>query len=138
MRTVLLIDDDPDALMLLDLAAKRCGKFEGITLAKDGQHALEIINRILRTNEGVLPDLIVTDLRMPFVDGAELTQLLKASRRTEEIPVYIVTTSDLPEDERRSREAGCAGFMLKQVSIARTAEWLRGIVEASGPVPAAT
>lgn len=126
---LLAVDDDEDARTLLEMAARRCAQFSEIRLANDGEHALAIINEIVRNGGDGLPELIVSDLRMPLVGGVELVRLLKESRRTKHIPVVLLTSSELPADRSAAKAAGCDGYYLKMSSVVTLAALFSALVE---------
>ena len=79
--------------------------------AENGQEALEVIRRDR-------PDLIMMDMRMPVMDGAELIRQLKADASLASIPVIIVSASAMPEEELEARALGCDGYLRKPVQRA--------------------
>jgi threonine synthase len=91
--TVLLIDDnDDDALLIRRLLEAR--KAYRVQHAKDGWQGLAMA----RQN---LPDLIVSDLSMPGLDGFGLVEELKLDPRTRDIPIVVVSARDITREERR-------------------------------------
>ncbi|MFN8383795.1 MAG: pyridoxal-phosphate dependent enzyme [Anaerolineales bacterium] len=90
--TVLLIDDNPDdALLIRRLLEGR--KNYRMNHAKDGWEGLAMARQ-------TLPDLIVTDLTMPGIDGFGLVEELKLDPRTKDIPVVVVSAKDITKEER--------------------------------------
>lgn len=90
--TVLLIDDNPDdALLIRRLLEAR--KTYRVFHAQDGWEGLALARQ-------KLPDLIVSDLMMPGVDGFGLVEELKLDSRTRDIPVVVVSAKDITADER--------------------------------------
>lgn len=90
--TVLILDDNPNDSMLVRRfleARKNYRVFE----ASDGLDGLQ------KARER-LPDLIITDLMMPNMDGFTLLQELKSDSRTRDIPVIVVSAKDLTADDR--------------------------------------
>jgi CheY-like chemotaxis protein len=63
--------------------------------------------------ETVRPAIILMDLSMPEMDGWEATRRLKANPRTAAIRILVVTGHALGTAERRAREAGADGFLIK-------------------------
>lgn len=90
--TVLLIDDNSDdALLIRRLLEGR--KNYRMYHAKDGWEGLSVARQ-------KLPDLIVSDLTMPGIDGFGLVEELKLDPRTRHIPVVVVSAKDITEEER--------------------------------------
>jgi len=91
--TVLLVDDNPDdALLIRRLLEAR--KSYRVYHAKDGWEGLAIARQ-------KLPDLIVSDLMMPGIDGFGFVEELKLDPRTKDIPVVIVSAKDITPVERK-------------------------------------
>ncbi|MBL8062179.1 MAG: pyridoxal-phosphate dependent enzyme [Anaerolineales bacterium] len=89
---VLLVDDNPDdALLIRRLLESR--KNYRVFHAKDGWEGLAMARQ-------KLPDLIVSDLTMPGIDGFGLVEELKLDPRTQHIPVVVVSAKDITEEER--------------------------------------
>lgn len=84
MKTILVVDDEPDLLELVSFRLERSG-FR-ILYSPDAETALEI----LKTQ---LPDLILLDLLLPKLQGDELCKILKKDDRLKDIPVLIFTAS---------------------------------------------
>ena len=92
-KTVLLVDDNSDdALLIRRLLEGR--KSYRVFYAKDGWEGLSLARQ-------KLPDLIVSDLTMPGVDGFGLVEELKLDPRTKNIPVVIVSAKDITPEERK-------------------------------------
>jgi CheY-like chemotaxis protein len=97
MTKILLVDDSriTRELIKVYLIAKDVEILE----AADGAEALEVARRRR-------PDIVLTDLRMPKLDGAALCQAMRADLRTREIPVIILTSSVDEATAGRCRAAG--------------------------------
>ncbi|HEY74462.1 MAG: hypothetical protein DRJ03_05850 [Chloroflexi bacterium] len=93
-----------------------------VQLATDGQEALNNI-----AAEGV-PDLVVSDVAMPRLNGFELTQRIKENPDTNHVPVILVTSLDSAEDKARGIEAGADAYITKssfdQTNLLETIEQL--------------
>jgi threonine synthase len=91
--TVLLVDDnDDDALLIRRLLESR--KNYRMYHARDGWEGLSMARQ-------KLPDLIVSDLTMPGIDGFGLVEELKLDPRTKDIPVVVVSAKDITAEERK-------------------------------------
>ncbi|HIA03382.1 MAG TPA: response regulator [Myxococcales bacterium] len=103
---VLAIDDSRSALRVLEATAKIAGfEFHGTTSAQKGlELAIEIE-----------PDVVLSDIIMPEMDGFELCKTLKKNRHTQLIPVILITSLDARDDRVRGIEVGCDDFITKPV-----------------------
>jgi putative two-component system response regulator len=101
---ILVVDDDPSVRLLLQrmLAAEDYQ----VTLARDGQEALDIVS-------GLMPDLILLDLDMPRLSGLELCHLLKQNPVTRLIPILVLTGQDASSSRLQSWELGADEFLNK-------------------------
>ena len=82
MAKILVVDDEPDARFLLRYAFERAG--HEVSEAANGQAALQAI-------ADSRPDLVVTDVMMPVMDGVELIRRLRANPDTAHIPILCVS-----------------------------------------------
>ena len=100
---ILIVDDNPDKLSLLEAALCLAGY--RVTTATDGDEALAAI-------ESYQPDLVITDVMMPRMNGYELAQRIRSNPVTKFIPVIMQTAaSRRAEDLRRASEVGALGYI---------------------------
>jgi two-component system chemotaxis sensor kinase CheA len=104
-RQVLVVDDSITTRTLEKNILEAAG-FK-VQLATDGQEAWDVIAA------GGLPDLVVSDVAMPRLDGIELTSRLKSDPRTSSLPVILVTSLDSPQDKARGIDAGADAYITK-------------------------
>jgi len=100
---VLVVDDDPDKRTLLKVALSMEGY--DVRTANNGREALSAI-------ESYQPDLIVTDVMMPEVDGYELARRVRENPRTRFIPIILQSATRIEaQDVRLGAEVGALGFI---------------------------
>jgi CheY-like chemotaxis protein len=107
---VLVVDDIPDILKLLDATLK----FKGyrVVTARDGQEALETIQK-------EAPALVVADILMPRMDGFNLVHRLRLNPDTRDIPVvFLSATYVAQEDKEFALSIGVTRFIEKPVNLA--------------------
>jgi two-component system chemotaxis sensor kinase CheA len=104
-QRILIVDDSITTRTLEKNILEAAGY--AIHLATNGQEALNII-----AASGA-PDLIVTDIVMPGMDGFDLTRQIKGDPRTAGVPVILVTSLDSPEDKARGIEIGADAYIVK-------------------------
>jgi putative two-component system response regulator len=105
--TILVVDDTPDNLTLMQALLKDLYKVKG---ANNGERALKI------ASAGNPPDLILLDIMMPGIDGYEVCRQLKANPATRDIPVIFLTAKTDVEDEKLGFELGAVDYITKPVS----------------------
>jgi CheY-like chemotaxis protein len=118
---VLLVEDAP----FLRYAFGRLLRMHGFEVmeANDGREALDRIDEFR-------PQLVVTDMMMPVMDGVELIQRLRADPKTADLPVLAITADATAQAEHRAREAGAVDFVPKPVDLPTLLERLRAFQQA--------
>jgi CheY-like chemotaxis protein len=115
MTTILVVDDEP--LIAMALEAELVDANYQVVTAANGRQALE------RLAEAPRPDLILTDMMMPVMGGAEMIMAMAADPSLAGIPVIVL--SSLPEAAVRARVNGAAAILRKPY----TAEEILSVVE---------
>lgn len=105
--TILLVEDDPLDGDLSRIELEHFG--HRVTLVPSGEMALELYPE-------VLPDLVVTDLRLPGMDGCELTRALKAQCHPHWLPVLFLSGLQAEKPLVEAYQAGADDFIAKPVS----------------------
>src|SRR5689334_21746806 len=115
---VLLVEDAP----FLRYAFGRLLRMHGFEVmeANDGREALECV-------ESFHPQLVVTDLMMPVMDGVELIQRLRADPKTADLPVLAITADASEQAEAKAREAGAVDFVTKPIDLPTLLDRLRAL-----------
>jgi two-component system alkaline phosphatase synthesis response regulator PhoP len=103
-KKILVCDDEPYILMALTDAVEMEG-YECVT-AINGKEALE------KARE-TLPDLIMLDIMMPFMDGFEVCRELKADAVTRDIPIIMLTAKSQQVDIQKGKDAGADDYITK-------------------------
>ena len=121
---VLIVDDDQDDLEFFQEAL--CAIDENIRSisAKDGEEALLLLNAAIDDK----PDYIFSDLNMPRLDGKQFLALLKKTAVLKHIPVTILTTSNLEEDNKAAIRLGAANFITKPSNFACLIEAISKVI----------
>ena len=103
-RTVLIVEDDPVILRLLEVNFE----LEGleVLLAEDGAAGLELAKERR-------PDLVVTDIMMPKLSGIELVESLKADPLTAHIPIILLSAKAQTADLKAGMDAGADDYVTK-------------------------
>jgi CheY-like chemotaxis protein len=121
---VLIVDDNPIDLKLAAELLKAHG------YAVDGAADAEEAQRLLLHQ---VPDLIVTDIALPGMDGLTFTRKLKADDRLKHVPVVALTAFAMRGDaEELAAAAGCRSYIVKPVDVRRFAEQISEILHPTG------
>ena len=104
---VLVVDDEPDALELIDYNLRGAG-YQVFTAA-NGTRAMELAQRHL-------PDLIILDLMLPEIDGIEVCKILRRNTETQDIPIIMLTAKADEIDRVIGLEVGADDYVTKPFS----------------------
>jgi CheY-like chemotaxis protein len=105
IRTVLLVDDDPDIRLIGELALAKVGGWQVVT-ASSGPEAVAVAGT-------ACPDLVLLDMMMPGMDGMQTLRELRSHDGTAPIPVLFMTAKVLPSEIAAYRDAGAQGVIPK-------------------------
>lgn len=105
---VLYIEDNFDNMILV----KRILEIEGYEVfqAETGQEGLA------KTYE-TMPDIIITDINLPDIDGYQVTDTLKKDPTTAHIPIIAMTANVMKKDKENVFQAGCDGYISKPIDV---------------------
>ena len=117
----LLLVEDADDLRLLYARVLRREGFE-VLEAADGREALDLLS-------GFEPDVVVTDLMMPGMDGFEFIRRLRAMPGLAEVPVVAISAAATPEAEREARSAGAAELLEKPLDAGTLLERIDNVCQ---------
>jgi two-component system nitrate/nitrite response regulator NarL len=126
MYRVLVVDDS----MLPRLAARTMlGTATGLHLVGEASSGVEALQAI----PALKPDLVLMDVHMPGMDGAETTKALLAEHPN--VKVIAWTVSESSDDLLRMMQAGCSGYVLKDAGPTELQRALRSALRSESPVP---
>jgi two-component system chemotaxis response regulator CheY len=125
---VLVVDDSAAIRKILNRVLRQTGMAIGtIHEAGDGQEALDL----LKTNR---PNLVLTDINMPKMDGLQLLAALKGSDDWRSIPVVMITTEGGEMKVAEAVRLGAAGYVRKPFTADQIKEKLVGLLEPAQPL----
>lgn len=107
---VLVVDDDVDAIFLLQRAFARTAPQLPVTYSSNAKRLLE---ELQTGNETVRPSLLILDLHMPEVDGFQVLQFYQAHPQLRPETITIFSASDHPNDRSRALELGADSYLMK-------------------------
>lgn len=108
--TVLLVEDLDDSRFML----RRLLELEGFDVieAKDGAFALEALRKHSC-------DVVLLDLRLPNIDGFQVTRALRATTQFQSLPIIILSALDDEYHRTEARAAGCNDYLTKPIDLER-------------------
>jgi CheY-like chemotaxis protein len=119
-REIVLADDDPTILVLLEATLRNYGC--RCHLARDGVEAIEITRR-------VRPAALILDINMPGRDGYEVLSTLRSDRRTRGVPVVLLTARHQETDIIRAFDLGASEYIVKPFNPLELVARVRRLVE---------
>ncbi len=120
---ILVADDDPVAARFV--ASLLSEKGYEVLVAPDGEHAFEIAIRLR-------PDLIVSDLVMPYRDGFDIVRAIRESRALADVPIVILSMKDREEDIVRGLETGADDYVVKPFNARELVARVRKLLARGG------
>jgi CheY-like chemotaxis protein len=115
---ILLAEDEPADAHLVKAALAENRILTDLHVVADGREALEFLRRQgPRFAAAPRPNLILLDLNMPRLDGRECLAALKKDEALRDIPVVILTTSEVERDIIASYNLGAAGYITKPLDV---------------------
>ena len=119
-KTILLVEDNQDDEELALMAFKKGHVANEVVVARDGVEALDYLfgtGPHAGRDVGILPQLMLLDLKLPKVDGLEVLRRVRADPRTRRLPVVILTSSREEDDLIRGYDLGANSYVRKPVAF---------------------
>ena len=114
---ILLVDDNPDDIMIAKRAFKKSQIHNKIFITYDGEEAIQFLRKEGNYKDVPTTGLVILDLNMPKVNGFEVLETIKNDDKLKKIPVIILTSSSRYEDIERAYKLGANSFVVKPVSF---------------------
>jgi CheY-like chemotaxis protein len=114
---ILLLEDEPADAHLVQVALKESKVYTRLHHVLDGREGLEFLHRQGKYQESPRPDLILLDLNMPRMNGREFLTNIKEDEAFKDIPVVVLSTSDVERDVVALYHLGAAGYITKPVDM---------------------
>lgn len=124
--TVLLVERDPHVTALTTHFLVAAGHV--VEVAADGEDALARVRRRV-------PDLVITEILVPKLDGLAICRELKANPETRAVPIIVLS---ILAAGTRAKEAGADGFLLKPIAEHRLIAMVQSLVAERSPLPQPT
>ncbi|WP_339760007.1 response regulator [uncultured Sulfitobacter sp.] len=116
--SILTIDDSRTMRDLLRLTLEEAGFF--VTTAEDGADGVQKLT-------DVNPDVIITDINMPVMDGFEFIETVRGSGRNASVPILVLSTENSAELKDRARTVGATGWIVKPFNDTRLVSAIRRV-----------
>ncbi|SPE50058.1 Response regulator rcp1 [Verrucomicrobia bacterium] len=135
---ILYVEDNPDDVLLTELAFRKAGAEVELTVVPDGDKAIAA----LQTNGSTpLPDCVLLDIKLPSLSGLEVLAWIRNQPKLKRLPVVMLTSSLLPDDVNKAYDLGANSFLAKPsdlsslITLAKTIDhyWLQTNIRAARP-----
>ena len=139
---VLLVEDSAADVRLTQEALRDAKVLNELSVARDGEEALDFLHQRGKFSEAPRPDMVILDLNLPKRDGREVLIDMKGDELLRSIPVAVLTTSSAHRDVVESYKLGANCYLTKPVDLQQVLSvvaqienfWL-GIVRLPGATP---
>jgi CheY-like chemotaxis protein len=114
--TVLLAEDDPDDVLLTQIAFEKARLANPLVIVRDGEEAISYLKgegQFADREKYPLPILLLLDLKMPKINGFQVLEWIHTQPGLAHLPVAIMTSSDSDPDVTRAYELGASSYLIK-------------------------
>lgn len=130
VRNVLLVEDDENDVFFFQRAMKLAGWSEPVQVVRDGQQAIEYIKgtgNFAGREKFPIPNLILLDLKMPFLSGLEVLKWIRTESELRQLPVVMFTSSKEEVDLEQAYQLGANAYVVKPAGSDELLELVKAI-----------
>jgi CheY-like chemotaxis protein len=117
---ILLVEDDPNDVLLLERAFRRAGVAYPLSIVNDGDQALDFLLGSGKYQDRLkfpLPDLVLLDLKLPRRSGHEVLRWLRNQPGLRRLPVIVLTSSKESRDVSEAYDEGANSYLVKPPTV---------------------
>jgi CheY-like chemotaxis protein len=117
---ILLVEDDPNDVLLLERAFRRAGVAYPLSIVNDGDQALDFLLGRGKYQDRLkfpLPDLVLLDLKLPRRSGHEVLRWLRGQPGLRRLPVIVLTSSKESRDVSEAYDEGANSYLVKPPTV---------------------
>lgn len=122
---ILLVEDNPADARLAQETLKDYRMQNVLHVVKDGESALAFLRREGPYTNAPIPDMVMLDMELPRMDGIEVLAQIRADARLHEMPVVILTASEMDQKILRSLKVEADCCILKPLTLERYLDAVR-------------
>jgi len=126
---ILLIEDNPGDVRLILEGFSEGNIAHNIHTVKDGEMAINFLEKGMGYEDSVDPDLILLDLKIPRKNGFEVLEFIKSRSELKDIPVIVLTSSEAEDDILKSYELNANCYVTKPLDVDRYVVMVKAIEE---------
>ena len=127
-KNILYAEDDPNDVMIFRVVFKRAMLPATLHTVDDGDAAIEWLSgkgKYSDRQQFPQPEILILDLKMPRKSGFEVLEWVRSQQRFENLPVLILSSSDVPEDAQRAYRLGATTYFVKSPTFQDVIQYLR-------------
>lgn len=110
---ILLVEDNPGDIRLTKEAFKTANTEISLRAVTHGDDAVDSLKRQATDEPRSLPDIVLLDLNLPGTNGHEVLKTIRADSQLKQLPVIILSSSETPDDIKRSYDADANAYVTK-------------------------
>jgi CheY-like chemotaxis protein len=119
-KFILLVEDDPNDVLLLERAFQKAGLRNNLKLVRNGDQAIDYLSGTgiyADRQKFPAPFLLLLDLKMPGTDGFEVLQWARSQQELARLLIVVLTSSNLQSDVDKAYELGANSYLVKPVGF---------------------
>ena len=114
---ILLVEDNEGDVFLTKKAFEKAKILNNITVASDGEEALEILRKQNQHASAARPDIVLLDINLPKKNGKEVLAEIKEDANLRRIPVVVLTSSKAEQDIVKTYDLHASSYIVKPIDI---------------------
>jgi CheY-like chemotaxis protein len=122
---ILHVEDNPDDVMLMNLAFSRAGVPAKLHVVSDGDEAIAALQNGVFSNGG--PVCLLLDVKLPRVSGLDVLAWIRSQPQLKRLPVILLTSSSQTSDINRAYDLGANSFLVKPPDLESLTELVKTI-----------
>lgn len=130
--TILLVEDDPNDVLLLERAFKKNNITNPIRVVTDGEQAISYLSGVGKYADRTLfpsPKIIVMDIKMPRKSGLEVLEWIKENPRYQVIPTLVMSSSSQEKDIQMAYELGANTYLVKPSTFEELQSMIKAVYD---------